>query len=156
MYTKTNFFTVSDFKPNSILVSISKVFEILIMEQIPRFSSRSFLCPLLSGYRSGHSTYTAMLKVPNDIRHYFTDDPVDVVYRLSDHSAGNLGVAQGAVIEPLIFSILFNDLSSIINPSSYHLFADDLHLYICFTEYNARMPIEKFRFKSELFQVKGD
>ena len=60
--------TVSDMRPISILPVLSKVFEIIMKIQITEFlSSHNLLIPLQSGFRSKHSTTTAMLKITDDI-----------------------------------------------------------------------------------------
>lgn len=39
------------------------------------------------------------------------------------------GVPQGSILGPLLFSLFINDLSSVIN-CSYHMFADDVQIYV--------------------------
>ena len=59
----------SDFRPISILPFLSKIFEKLIHHQLSHyFSTNSLLSPFQSGFRIGHSTTTALVKVTDDIR----------------------------------------------------------------------------------------
>jgi hypothetical protein len=65
---KANSDKVEDFRPISILPCLSKVFEVLIRRQMSNYlHSKQLLTPLQSGFRMGHSTTTAMLKVVDDI-----------------------------------------------------------------------------------------
>lgn len=59
---------VRNFRPISILSAVSKVFELLIKDQIENhLSSSGLLCSLQSGFRASHSTSSALLKVTDDI-----------------------------------------------------------------------------------------
>lgn len=58
-----------DFRPVSILCVLSKALEKLVHEQIFNFvNSHNFLPEFQSGFRKGHSTTTALIKVLDDIR----------------------------------------------------------------------------------------
>lgn len=60
--------SVSDFRPISILPSLSKVLEHIMKDQMKFFiHSRKMLTHIQSGFRSAHSPQTAMLKVTDDI-----------------------------------------------------------------------------------------
>jgi hypothetical protein len=59
---------VKDYRPISILPSISKVFDLLIKKQISIYLvSKKLLHSLQSGFKKGHSTTTAMIKMVDDI-----------------------------------------------------------------------------------------
>lgn len=59
----------SDFRPISILPTLSKVAESLMSEQIYYHVSKfNLLSPFQSGFRSKHSCSTAMIKILDDIR----------------------------------------------------------------------------------------
>jgi len=59
----------ADFRPVSILCLFAKVLEKIVHDQIYDYATRNGLMnPLQSGYRKGHSTMTALLKVADDMR----------------------------------------------------------------------------------------
>lgn len=59
----------SEFRPISILPFLSKVVERIMAQQIiEHLETNKLLCDLQSGFRKGHSTATALLKVSDDIR----------------------------------------------------------------------------------------
>ncbi|XP_060807438.1 uncharacterized protein LOC132903372 [Amyelois transitella] len=65
----TNPTSLSDLRPISILPYFSKVLEILALSQLSSLvMSNSLLSHFQSGFRLGHSTSTALLKVTEDIR----------------------------------------------------------------------------------------
>nr|AAZ15237.1 reverse transcriptase [Aedes aegypti] len=65
---KSNVCSLNNLRPISIISAISKAFERILKNQICCFiHENNMLSSLQSGYRSGHSTKTAMLKVCDDI-----------------------------------------------------------------------------------------
>lgn len=65
---KNNPFDISDFRPISLLPVLSKVTEVVMHTQImEHLTARSLLSACQSGFRVGHSTTTALLKISDDI-----------------------------------------------------------------------------------------
>lgn len=65
---KTNITSVDNLRPISILCALSKIFEKIVKKDICNYiRTNDMLCQYQSGYRSKHSTKTAMLKVLDDI-----------------------------------------------------------------------------------------
>jgi retron-type reverse transcriptase len=58
-----------DYRLISLLLSLSKALEVVIRDQMIRFIDENrLLSPYQSGFRSGHSTATDLLKITNDIQ----------------------------------------------------------------------------------------
>lgn len=65
---KPNSASLENLRPISILSALSKVFERILKSQIcSHIHNNNLLSPFQSGYRPGHSTKTAMLKICDDI-----------------------------------------------------------------------------------------
>ncbi|CAK1588609.1 unnamed protein product [Parnassius mnemosyne] len=175
---KANPSSFSEYRPISILPFLSKVLERLVQQQINSFCLRNnILNPFQSGFRSGHSTTTALLKITDDIRHGMENHQVTLLVLLDFSNAFNTvdhdillgilrslnisptaitwfhsylygrrqrirvhdrlsswldtvaGVPQGGVLSPLLFAIFINTITSQIS-SLYHLYADDLQIYL--------------------------
>ncbi|KAI5708382.1 hypothetical protein M8J77_021503 [Diaphorina citri] len=61
--------SASDYRPISLLCSLSKVLERLVHNQVmSHIGQHNLLNPFQSGFRSGHSTCSALLKVTDDIQ----------------------------------------------------------------------------------------
>ena len=52
-----------NYRPVSVLPTISKIFERILFDQLTKFSNK-FLSPLLCGFRKGYSTQYALVNLP--------------------------------------------------------------------------------------------
>ncbi|CAG9134498.1 unnamed protein product [Plutella xylostella] len=104
--------SLSQFRPISILPFLSKVLERLVFEQLSSYlSNNQLLNPFQSGFRPGHSTVTALIKVTDDIRHNIDHQQVTVLALLDFSNAFNsvdfellLGVIQSLNVSPAVVS----------------------------------------------------
>ncbi|XP_050342349.1 serine/arginine repetitive matrix protein 2-like [Nymphalis io] len=87
---KNNPSSYGDYRPISILPFLSKVLERLVHQQLNLFlSSYNLLNPFQSGFRSGHSTATALVKITDDIRLAMDNQEVTILSLLDFSNAFN-------------------------------------------------------------------
>ena len=73
----------SDFRPISLLCTLSKIIEKLVNKQIVAYLvEHSFLDPYQSAYRKNHSTQTALLKLTEDVLDTIDDSEVTLLVLL--------------------------------------------------------------------------
>lgn len=78
------------FRPISILPFLSKILEACVHKQLSDFvHSNALISPLQSGFRPGHSTVSALLKVTGDIRAGLEDTKVTVLVLIDFSNAFN-------------------------------------------------------------------
>lgn len=99
---------LSNLRPISILCSLSKVFERIAKNQIQMFITRyKLLTPYQSGFRSGHSTTTALLKVHDDI-HRVIDKKGVALLLLIDFSKAFDRVSHSKLLRKLSQNFYFS------------------------------------------------
>ena len=82
--------SVSQYRPISILPILSKVLEHIVHKQFTIFlTSNNLLNPFQSGFRPGHSTVSALLKVTDDIRFAMDSKQLTALVLLDFSSAFN-------------------------------------------------------------------
>lgn len=82
--------TFTDYRPISILPFLSKVLEHIVHSQLSEFLRlNNLLSPYQSGFRPGHSTVTALVKVTDDIRMAMDSKCLTVLVLLDFSSAFN-------------------------------------------------------------------
>ncbi|KAG7300576.1 hypothetical protein JYU34_014871 [Plutella xylostella] len=107
---KHNPSSFSDYRPISILPFLSKVLEKLVHRQLSGFLIRNNLMnPFQSGFRPGHSTVTALVKITDDIRQGMENGKLTILSLLDFSNAFNtvnfdilLGILRSLNISPTV------------------------------------------------------
>lgn len=82
---------LKEYRPISILPFLSKVLEAIVHKQISTFiNGNNLLSPFQSGFRPGHSTTTALLKVTEDIRGSMEGKMVTILVLIDFSNAFNM------------------------------------------------------------------
>lgn len=103
---------LSEYRPISILPVLSKVLENLVYDQLSSYLFKNkLLTPFQSGFRTAHSTVTALLKVTEDIRLAKDRKQLCILTLLDFSSAFNsidfdilLGILDSLNISPLVIA----------------------------------------------------
>ena len=150
--------TKSNYRPITILPSLSKIFETLIHSRISHYFDDIFLEHVFA-YRKNHVTDTALLSLAEkwrkelderniiglvsmdlfvsmdeateQIHDYLTNrrQRVRLGDQLSNWKEISAGVPQGSVLGPLIFNIFMNDLVYAVKQSTLFAYADDKQIF---------------------------
>ena len=107
---KPNPLSFTDYRPISILPFLSKVLERIVHQQLSQFLAKNeLLNPFQSGFRPGHSTVTALVKITDDIRYNMDSKLLTVLALLDFSNAFNtvdydilLGVLHSLNISPTV------------------------------------------------------
>uniref|UniRef100_A0A803JVT7 Reverse transcriptase domain-containing protein n=1 Tax=Xenopus tropicalis TaxID=8364 RepID=A0A803JVT7_XENTR len=145
---------LSTYCPVSLLPLASKLLELLVFSRVTNFfCTHNLLDPMQSGFRPAHSTETALCRVANDLQTAKAKGRYSVLILLDlssafdtvDHSVLmqipnksstpvplSVGVPQGSVLGPLLFSLYTLSLGDLISSFGlkYHLYADDIQIYL--------------------------
>ena len=148
---------VSNYRPISLLSTVSKVLEKIVHKYLFNFfRDNNVITPFQSGFDEGkevHAIFCDISKAFDRVWHkgllfklksagvsgslltWFSDYLNDRKQRVvlpcasSSWTSVEAGVPQGSILEPLLFLLYINDIVEDIN-SSIRLFADDTSLYI--------------------------
>ena len=101
----------SDYRPISILAALSKALEHIVHKQIStHVQVNNLLDPLQSGFRTNHSTTTALLKITDDIRRAMDKRQLTILILL-DFSKAFQTVDHDILATKLKYSFKFSELA---------------------------------------------
>ncbi|KAM3962094.1 uncharacterized protein ACR2FA_003780 [Aphomia sociella] len=81
---------LKDFRPISILPFLSKILEAVVHHQLSKFIfQNNLITPFQSGFRLGHSTTTALLKITDDVREGMENTKLTVLVLVDFSNAFN-------------------------------------------------------------------
>ena len=163
IYKKGDIADLNNYRPISLLPTISKVFERVIHTQIVSYlCTNNLLCEQQYGFRAKHSTELASIKLVDFLTQNMDSNKIPTAVYLNFSKAFDtlsfeillnklkyygftdvsekiqvtMGIPQGSILGPLFFSIYINDIMKASNKFKYIMYADDTTLYFNLEDFN--------------------
>lgn len=106
-----------------ILLDMSKAFDSINFELLlAKLSHYNFSERSVNWFRNYLYGRTQMVRISNNDGNHQISEPLEITS----------GVPQGSILGPILFSIFSADISKIIKYSKFHMYADDLNIYMSF------------------------
>ena len=79
------------------------------------------------------------------ISSYLSDRSQKVIFKnhFSDTLKLTSGVPQGSHVGPIVFTIFINDLQTVISHSFILMYADDIKLFLSYSDYNCQRLLQE-------------